>query len=68
MTSLGTPRGVAVVFPSILEQNCLIIIIDIIRCSYLILCYLPYNMFKLNEISIIYRNLFSNTVEYHNMS
>ena len=32
------------------------IIIDIIRCSYLILCHLLYNIFNKIEISIVYNN------------
>ena len=38
------------------------IIIDIIRCSYLILYHLLYNVFNMIEISIVYNNLSSNTL------
>ena len=51
-------------------QNCLIIsIMDILRCSYLILCHLPYNYtYNMIEISIVYDNLFSKTILHYNMS
>ena len=38
------------------------IIIDIIRCSYLILCHLLYNIFNMIEISTVYNNVSSNTI------
>ena len=70
MTSLGTPswcsRSVSTL---ILAPNCLIInIIDILKCSYLILCHLPYNTYNMIEISIVCNNLFSKTMIHYNMS
>ena len=66
VTSLGTPLNAAELFPPLFwHKYCLIIIIiiiDIIRCSYLILFQLLYNIFNMIEISIVYNNVSSNTL------
>ena len=69
MTVLGTPSWYGrSVLTLILAPNCLIIsIIDILRCSYLILCHLPYNTYNLIEIAIVYHNVFSNIIIYHSV-
>ena len=61
--SLGTPLNTAEVFPPLFWHILFYsIIIDIIRCSYLILYHLLYNIFNMNETSIIYNNLSGNTI------
>ena len=67
MMSLGTPSWYSRSVPTpILTPNCLSIsMFDILWCSYLTLCHLPYDNYNMIEIYIICHNLFSKTIIHY---